>query len=488
MGSPARHSGGDRTSAGGSLNAGFGCTVLFLLPFCAVGVGTAAGAIWFALHGQWSEAGFFSIFALTFGGAGFGLLAAAVRGRRAQARQAAVEARQPEEPWMWREDWAAGRIQDASRGGMAMAWIFALFWNLISIPAAVLAVPQGMQQGKRAALVVLLFPLVGVGLLAWAVHTTLRYFRFGASTLELSTLPGVIGRHIAGTVQTTTGLPAGQPCRVELTCVHRVTTGSGRNRSTSEHILWQEEQEANASPAPHGVALAFDIPIAALVQPSGGTAGDRVLWRLRAHASMPGVDYDAVFEVPVFRTAESATPVPAPADPTETALEYHQPPGSSIRVTENRRGTSIVFPAGRNAGAAASVSGFILLWLGIVWGIVKLGAPLLFPLVFGGFGLLLLAISLGLWLGTTTLEIDHGQLAVTSGWLGGGRRRTYTAEEIDSITPRIGMQAGSRVFYDLRIRLRSGRTVSAGRGIRDKHEAEWLAERIDAALRVRATL
>ena len=452
-----------------------------------MGIGAAGGSIRYLLEGRWSEAGFLSIFALTFGGVGFGMLAAAIGARRSERRQQALRAQQPDQPWMWREDWASGRLHDTGRAGMAAAWIFALLWNLVSLPAAAVALPRGLAEGNRGVYFVLLFPAAGVGLLIWALYATLRYLRYGISTLELSTRPGVIGRHIAGSVQTTSGLLPGQACRVELSCVHRVTSGSGRNRSTTESILWEEAREAVARQATHGVALEFDIPIAAGVQASGGDPSNRILWRLRMHADMPGVDYDASFEVPVFQTAESAIPLP-PAGLEAPPVEYHQPPGSHIRVTENRRGTTIVFPAGRNPGTAASLSAFTLVWLGIVYAILRLDAPVLFPLIFGGFGLLLVLLALSLWMGTTTVEADRGQIAVTSGWLGGGRRRVFSGEEIDSLAPAIGMQAGSRVFYDLRIRLRNGRTVAAGSGIRDKHEAEWLASRINDALRAPATL
>lgn len=49
--------------------------LLFLLPFCAVGIVSAALSVRSAWRGNWGEAGFFLVFALVFGGAGFGLLA-----------------------------------------------------------------------------------------------------------------------------------------------------------------------------------------------------------------------------------------------------------------------------------------------------------------------------------------------------------------------------------------------------------------------------
>lgn len=93
--------------------AGLGCLIAFLLPFAAVGGFTAVQCLRFASQGKWSEAGFFAIFALTFGGVGFGGIAAALAGRRKLAEIEALEQKNPGAPWLWRPDWAAGRANDS---------------------------------------------------------------------------------------------------------------------------------------------------------------------------------------------------------------------------------------------------------------------------------------------------------------------------------------------------------------------------------------
>ncbi|MEO7137244.1 MAG: hypothetical protein ABI037_05985 [Gemmatimonadales bacterium] len=57
-----------------SQNLGFGCVVLFLLPFAAIGAVTAVMAVQRAAGRNWTEALFFGLFGLTFGGVGFGAL------------------------------------------------------------------------------------------------------------------------------------------------------------------------------------------------------------------------------------------------------------------------------------------------------------------------------------------------------------------------------------------------------------------------------
>ena len=46
----------------------------------------------------------------------------------------------------------------------------------------------------------------------------------------------------------------------------------------------------------------------------------------------------------------------------------------------------------------------------------------------------------------------------------------------------IGMQAGNTVYYDVVIRRKDGKKTTAGRSVRDKREAEWLAATIKKAL------
>lgn len=469
--------------------AGLGCLVLFLLPFAAVGLITGFQAVRAALAEDWGRAGFFSIFALAFGGVGLGGLIAVAVGRRKLAEASALEARHPSEPWLWRADWASGRIQDASRGTMWGAWAFAALWNLISFPSAFFAARAALFEEKPAAWLALLFPVIGVGLLVWAARSTIRYRRYGISLLELSTRPGVIGRWLTGTVQVPAPLRPAEGFQVSLSCMRLVTQGGGKNRSTSETVLWQEERLEPGQPSRLASGMGTIIPVAFALPPDvqpcdSSNSNDRVVWRLEVAGSVPGVDYRSRFEVPVFRTGESPAPgaVPAAA-PLPVAAAYKQPPNSRIQVTSNRRGTEIVFPAARNPGFAAGLSLFVLLWAGVVLALLLFHAPLFFPILFGAFGLLPLYGALDLWFGVSRVSAGREAVKVASGWISPLRERIYPAADITGVKVRIGMQAGGRAYYDIKL-TRNGRPeVAVGRGIRDKREAEWLAATLERAMK-----
>ncbi len=208
-----------------------GCVVLFLLPFAAAGTFCAVQTMRLAHAGVWRDAIFLGIGALTFGGVGFGGLAGMRVAYRRMKEAEALQASHPKEPWLWRRDWASGRIADTTQDTLLAAWIFATLWNLISLPSAYLGVRAALYEGKPAAFMALLFPLAGTWLLVRAIKATLRYRKYGISRLELSTIPGVIGHSLAGSVRATLDLHPAEGFQLTLTCVRRVTTRSGKSSS-----------------------------------------------------------------------------------------------------------------------------------------------------------------------------------------------------------------------------------------------------------------
>jgi hypothetical protein len=469
---------------------GFGCMVLFLLPFATVGVITAGMAVQRAVQENWYEMLFFTLFAVTFGGVGLGGIAFTLLARRKLKEQDALKARHPTEPWQWQKDWAAGRIDDTGRTTMWVSWVFATFWNLVSLPIGYVGVRDALQKGNNAGYVALVFPLVGMGLLAWAIRTTLRYKKYGISRLELATIPGTIGRTLAGTVRTNTVLQPADGFQVTLSCVRRVTTRSGKNSSTTESTLWQEERNVRGEPSRDASGLGMRIPVAFRLPNDvracdSSDPNDRILWRLTLSASVPGIDYDSAFEVPVFRTEASDRPLSEDEERqtrVPAGAEYKQPIDSRVTVTRNRRGTEIGFPAARNPGVAIGSTVFTLIWLAIVWALFHFNAPVIFPVVFGLFGLVLIFGTLQIWLGVSRVTVDAGTLSVATGYLAPGRERRLALGEIADVSIAIGMQAGSRPYYDVVILRKNGKKVIAGRALRDKREAEWLAATIKSAL------
>ncbi len=470
----------------------FGCLVLFAAPFAAVGLGAAVVAAEKAIAGDWKGAGFLSLFALTFGGAGIGLIAASVAGRRLAERKALAAARHPAEPWLWRPDWAAGRIEDTGRKGQYLSWIFAAFWNLIAWPVGVLVVRAALAQGNRLALLGLMFPAAGILLLVSAIRASWRERKFGVSVLELATTPGVVGHGLAGTVQTASAAQPTTGFLTTLSCVNVSTSGSGNNRSTTETVRWQDQETVPGQRAAGraGQGIVTTIPVRFRIPGDAAPSDDsnpddRTVWRVQVSAAVPGIDYAATFEVPVFRTEKSLEPVAgdeaALLGPTPESLPYRQPPDSPIRVSTGPRGTQVVFPAARNPSAALGLTVFAAVWGGAVWLLVSLRAGVFFISVFGLAELALLYGVLRMWFRVVEVTAGRDGIAIASGYAAVGEAKQIPGADVGRVEVEIGMQTGNTVYYRLAVACKDGHRVSAGSGIRDKREAEWLAGLIERA-------
>ncbi len=472
---------------------GIGFFGLFLLPFCAVGIVTGYDTLVRALAGDWRQAGFYLVFCLLFGGIGFGLLAAIAFGRKSVAARIERAQAHPDEPWLLRPDWAAKQVRDDARGGMWFSIVFAVVWNLIAIPLAIAVVPA--LRTNPYGLVAFLFPLVGVVLAVWAMRGVLRYRRFGVSQLDLERVPIPVGHPFVGTVRAAIDTPPSDGFHVVLACIDRRTTGTGDNQTTTETIRWQEERRIPGVATRDFRAAAVNVPIAiAIPADAPGTDESRprdvTVWRLAVSASLPGIDYAATFDVPVYYTAESARPASADeaAEVAHAVTSEPLPAPSSITVTQDADGTTIVFPAFRNPGPTLSLAAFSLLWTGTIWVQLRLGVPIFFPAVTSLFAVLLWWFVLAMALASSRVVVRADGLTVVGRFLGIARRHAIAAADVDGIELPIQMQAGSTPYYSILVRRRAvpGRTlagaITVGTGIRDKREAERLAATIATAL------
>ena len=473
------------------------CLVLFMLPFCGVGLFFIGYALREAFSGQAElrTVLFSGLFGLVFGGVGLGIILMALKGNKSSQQVDEQKSRHPDQPWLWRKDWASGLIQDSNRSSLSYTWFFAVSWNLISAPLSLMVLPREVLQNRNCpALFGLLFPLVGAGLLIWAIRATLRWKKFGTSVLELETLPGVIGGHLTGLLATRTALLPEEGLSLKLTCINRTVSGSGKNRSVNEKILWRERQvipkdRIGARPQGSSIPFTFEIPYDAKAT-DRENMNNAILWYVDAGASVPGVDYGAQFEVPLFRTSES-DPDYAPAreaeDPDQMAENLTRT-GSHGGITVRpgqRGGTEVYFAPARNVGAAVAVTFFTSIWSAVIWFMMTQGAPVFFSIFFGLFDLLLLYAVLQLWFGVSKVLIESGKVKVTSGFLWLGVSKLIPCSQVEDIQISIGMQSGGRSgtpYYNIELITHAKKKVSLGRSIKDKRQAERLATAMLAAV------
>src|SRR5689334_18938789 len=150
----------------------YGLVGIFALPFCGFGLFAGVTALKEAAspNPDWGHVAYGMMFGLIFGAVGSGFLIAVAFGRRKMKAIEAAKASYPDSPWMWREDWAKGRVLSKTHSSMVGAWILAVFWNSISW----FVVSFGWREialkveKKPAVAFVFLFPLVGIGIFTYA--------------------------------------------------------------------------------------------------------------------------------------------------------------------------------------------------------------------------------------------------------------------------------------------------------------------------------
>lgn len=213
------------------------------------------------------------------------------------------------EQWTRRPDWVAGRIvEESARTGSLMGWS-AAFINLVVWGIVVGAMLIGDPPWG------LLAVPIGVGLLiaGVAVRDRLRLRRFGPSSLALATTPAYLGDRLVGTTETGVQerhAPA-DGFHLRLVCADRFTerdtSGSGSTSRTREIVLWEQTWQTEGTPTPglpRRLAVPIDVPLPADQPPTMQQGNTGTCWRLEVTAAVPGLDYGAAFELPVFHRAD----------------------------------------------------------------------------------------------------------------------------------------------------------------------------------------
>lgn len=473
----------------------------FGLPFLGAGLFFSFSQIAGSGNLQPGNTVFAVLFGLVFAVIGAGLIYAAIGGHARLKKQAAIEESNPLSPWLWRTDWAARRAESQSKNSEIGYWVIGILCNMILLPVVVGLVPQMVRRSDPRAIILLGFSSVGVILLVIAVRATMRHRRFGNTYFEFNSLPFSPGDRISGRIHLKFETQARHGIDLRLSCVRRVVTGSGKNRNTSEAILWQAEQNVPSgavAPGPLGRAIPVDFPLPAeCLVTDQDNPNDQVLWRLHAQADVPGVDYSDDFELPVFRTASSPAPArdsQSPASSGTDAFGFAAPPSDSdstavtqpahtkVIISNHSGGTEFYFPPFRNPVRAIGLLAFTLIWSGAVYFLFHSSAPWFFAVVFGLFDLLLIYGVLHVTFGNSRIGVANGEILSRTGILGMGSTRRIPSSDVASILPVVSMQqqgGSGSALYAIRLRTKNGRKFTLADEIDSRQEARWIVSQVE---------
>ncbi|MGB0581267.1 MAG: hypothetical protein ACPGVU_16330 [Limisphaerales bacterium] len=465
---------------------GLGCGFLFIAPFFIGGIFALITGIKGMQTGEHNaHVGVIvgSIFLLVSTITIVGLLLAGKKAKVADQKKQ----QHPDKPWLWRADWANNEVKCEGKVGVWFICGFAGVWNAISWGITFAFFTESPKE--KAMYFVLLFPLVGLFLIWWAVYSILQHSKFGTSTFRMLANPGVLGGTLRGAVEIPAQVSPKDGFKVRLLCVHRYSSGTGDNRRTHEDTKWEEEKIIKKDILSHdrsrtGVPVFFNIPYD---QPRS-CESPTYIWKLQVTADIPGIDYKSEFYVPVFKT-EDSDPHSQPIDDPTSAFqpdggEYKWPQDDPIELRDSGERVEIYFPPARNKGVIAFLFIFLLLWNGAIWFMITEKAPVFFVSVFGFFDLLLLIAFFTMLFFSSRVIASPLGLQIYRRFIVPVGSTEVTPDQVSRIKVDSSMQSGDKNYYDITAVLSATETKLAG-SIQNKKQAEWLADRIEDCLGIK---
>ncbi len=256
---------------------------------------------------------------------GIGFVHKGVRNYRREKAYEEIE--NLDEPWMARKAWQSSTLTNKERGGYLILAI--LFLGISGAGAGWFIWNEIIQATtpEWPVLMILLLPLFGILFVYQNYKAYRRRQRFGTSEMELETMPARLGKRMLAEVRAR--LPRSEfpdhGVQVQLSCYRRTvyqepSTDSDGDRKTKlkerKRLLWRGEKQMRARTYNGDQAcipVSFEMP-AGLPESTAKKRSKRYLarthkadtiWVVNVHAEVPGVDYDAEFEIPVYEAEEN---------------------------------------------------------------------------------------------------------------------------------------------------------------------------------------
>lgn len=442
------------------------------------------------------------IFGLIFCAFGLGIMVSAVTAGSRKKKAEESFSKQTDggtKPWLMRADWAAGKIKSTAGAQVKLFAIMALAFGSFGGLFAFTALPKELHKGNYPALLGLIFPAIGIGFLIAIVRAVRAHRRFGDCFFELAQIPAPLGGSLDGMIQTGARIRLEQGLHLKLSCIRRVVTDSGKNQSTQETILWQDEKilSPNANlpepePGHSGIPVFFKLPAD---QPESYARGrESVFWRLEAKAKMSGPNFFVMFDVPVFQVvgdtvAETDKAAANESDSTaalqESVEEIRRDENSKIKITEGPNGHEFYFPPARNLGMTTFTTFIFLIFLSMLYVLIVHINHFSkdFEIELGLFMIFLGFFNFSFCLKSSRVTVHSGGVSVTKRWLFFPRSPSFSADEIQRFETKVGMTSGNQAYQDIKLVTKnSDSSYTLASGLASKPEADWLVCQMTKAL------
>lgn len=427
---------------------------------------------------RWGLLGVKMIFVLVFGGVGIGVMLLGLWRSPALIPHAEANTK----PWLAKPAWTSNKIYSNQKVSLWVGWIFAGIFNVISLPLAIILVPQELAKGNNMILIALIFPMASLWLLYWAIGITRDWRRFGNVYVVLDPFPGAIGGHVGASMELPVIVNVEQHFNVVLNCIYQYQSGSGKNRETNEDLIWQAEGLAQINPLAAGTKISFRFDIPPGLPASEPDSSEYHYWRLDIDNSVLG--FSRNFEIPVYATGEKSRHIAQDAEDHPRMQSIHEALIDEISDLEQiPGGVRLYFPMMRNpstslafvvVGAAFASGGGFMASVG--------DAPLLFLIAFGGLGVLLFLSGLYRLLNSLKVELDREGLRAQRFWLGISLSSTQSSRaDILHLIIKESYSSQSdngkhQAVYCIKAVLRSGKQITVADSLRGRATAVRMLE------------
>lgn len=430
---------------------------------------------------------------LLFFAVGGGLVTYAFWLRRQTRLQATLRQQLPGQPWLWEREWVDGRIRSSSKSGAIFLTIFALVWNAIAnLPLLFMdggifthgsSVVSSFKR-QPIMLLILLFPLAGIGLIIAAVRAWIVWSVFGNAVFTMTRFPASIGGTLVGTIGSRCTRRPTSDVRLTLSGLRGDLTGEARSTS----ILWQDSRVVRPEAivmTPDGLVIPVLFQIPTDCSPSDRDTG--FSWQLELQGSFGGTAATACFNVPVFRV-ENDLPELLPGSPAVDRFYMPPSPDEILKQTAlsieplPAGGRRYVFHANHPLSQALSMTLFVLIWTGVcaaLWHFLGLG---LFAIVFSLADLFLIYGLCDLMLWSGSVEVSRQGALCRGGIFVKALQPPLAADEIRRFQVDLGMSQGNKMFYNLKLETTAGKKITLAKRLRERSHGEWLIEQMEQDL------
>ena len=235
---------------------------------------------------------------------GFLVFIQGIIGSFKQARKRRLRQQHPDQPWLGDYEWNEREVRDDSLRSIRNSFLFFIFLGFFLVPFNWF----WYQEKSHPVLIIVvgLFDLLEVFLFFRVIYLVLRFLKYGRSYLRFSRFPFFLGETIDFQFGTTRDIRDYEDMKFTLRCIEEQTEtrGSGNNRSTQvvSYQIYAEEQsfgEGDHRQMRGEIEVSFPLPDAPTYNTSLSSLPLKY-WEVEVSAKTPGIDYAAVFLVPVY--------------------------------------------------------------------------------------------------------------------------------------------------------------------------------------------